>query len=60
MMAQLIAHVEKAGGDEKVTEAIRNFHAGGSGLWVVLNREGCNALIEKVRKARNAAFGRDE
>lgn len=31
----------------------------GEGHFTDLDREGCNRLIEAVRKARNAAFGRD-
>lgn len=29
-------------------------------LWVTLSRHGCNELIRKLRRARDAAFGRDE
>lgn len=29
-------------------------------LWVTLDRQGCNDLIRKLRKARDQAFGRDE
>ncbi len=29
-------------------------------LWVTLGRQGCNDLIRKLRRARDAAFGRDE
>lgn len=29
-------------------------------LWVSLTRHGCNELIRKLRRARDAAFGRDE
>jgi hypothetical protein len=29
-------------------------------LWVSLDRDGCNQLIKKIRKARDDAFGRDE
>lgn len=31
-----------------------------AGLWSTLDRQGCNRLIRIVRKARDAAFGRDE
>ncbi len=31
-----------------------------TGVWSTLNREGCNRLIKTVRRARDAAFGRDE
>lgn len=31
-----------------------------SGLWADLNRRGCNDLIRVLRRARDAAFGRDE
>lgn len=30
-----------------------------AGWWVHLDREGCNALIKKLRKARDSAYGRD-
>lgn len=30
-----------------------------SGLWMGLDREGCNRLIRSVRKARDAAYGQD-
>lgn len=29
-------------------------------LWVTLDRAGVNGVIRKLRKARDAAFGRDE
>lgn len=31
-----------------------------NGLWVDMSREDCNRLIKTLRKARDAAFGRDE
>lgn len=31
-----------------------------TGLWVNLDRAGCNALIQTIRRARDRAFGRDE
>ncbi len=31
-----------------------------TGLWGTLDREGCNRLIAAVRRARDAAYGRDE
>lgn len=31
-----------------------------SGVWADLDRRGCNQLIKLIRKARDAAFGRDE
>ncbi len=31
-----------------------------TGWWVTLDREGINRLIRSLRKARDAAFGRDE
>jgi hypothetical protein len=31
-----------------------------TGLWVTLDRYGCNRLIRALRKARDSAFGRDE
>jgi hypothetical protein len=34
--------------------------AGATGLWSTLDRAGCNRLIRTLRKARDAAFGRDE
>ena len=33
---------------------------GGNGVWVTLDRRGCNDLIRFVRRARDQAFGRDE
>lgn len=30
------------------------------GVWSALDRQGCNNLIRVVRRARDAAFGRDE
>ena len=33
---------------------------GETGLWSSLNRTGCNDLIRVLRRARDAAFGRDE
>ncbi len=30
-----------------------------SGLWMDLDRDGCNRLIRSVRKARDAAYGAD-
>lgn len=33
---------------------------GYSGVWTDLDRAGCNRLVRAVRKARDAAFGRDE
>jgi hypothetical protein len=30
------------------------------GFYATLNRQGCNDLIRKLRRARDAAFGRDE
>lgn len=35
-------------------------HGGVPGWFVTLDREGINALIRNLRKARDAAFGRDE
>ena len=29
-------------------------------LWINLDRQGCNDLIRHIRRARDAAFGRDE
>lgn len=31
-----------------------------AGLWCTLDRQGCNRMIRILRKARDAAFGRDE
>jgi hypothetical protein len=31
-----------------------------TGLWVNLDRRGCNSLIQTLRRARDKAFGRDE
>lgn len=31
-----------------------------TGVWSTLDRAGCNRLIKAVRRARDAAFGRDE
>lgn len=33
---------------------------GFDGLWVTLDRHGLNDLIRKLRRARDAAYGRDE
>lgn len=33
---------------------------GYAGVWSDLDRQGCNRLIRLVRKARDAAFGKDE
>lgn len=30
-----------------------------AGLWMDLDRDGCNRLIQSVRKARDAAYGPD-
>lgn len=60
MLAALIAEVEQVGGSDEVVKAIRSFFHGGSGFWVVLDRDGVNAAITKLRKGRDQAFGRDE
>lgn len=33
---------------------------GETGAWVTLDRHGCNDLIRILRRARDAAFGRNE
>lgn len=34
--------------------------SGFDSIWSTLSREGCNRLIRNLRKARDAAFGKDE
>lgn len=45
--------------EEAAAQVVRQFFDHG-GFWVALDRDGCNALIKKIRKARDDAFGRDE
>lgn len=56
----LYAQVARAVQDKTDVEVVvRDFFKTG-GFWISLDREGCNTLIKRIRKARDDAFGRDE
>jgi hypothetical protein len=56
----LFAQVAKAVKDGSDVEVVvRDYFGTGSGLWVTLDRDGCNDLIDLIRHARNDAFRRD-
>lgn len=48
------------GGDDPATRDAARPPWGWTSVWVHLNRDGSNRLIKTLRRARDAAFGRDE
>lgn len=56
LIEQVTAAVEE--GSDVETVMMDYFRPGG--FWVTLDRDGCNALIRRIRKARDDAFRRDE
>lgn len=61
MKANLVAQIDNARiMGRNTTTVVEDFFANSAGFWTVLDWNGCNELIKRVRKARDDAFGRPE
>lgn len=52
--------LDEAIGDAVIAAMNAVTNGGYAGVWAGLDRQGCNHLIRILRRARDAAFGRDE